>query len=324
MRKNINKAHLEGKVFSAELEIAEVKNKESSAFGQKYIKGTVNIAIDEEGLNVIPVTYSFVTPTFAKSGKPNLTYKFLETLINKPELTWEKGGAENAIPVVVDTSINLCEYYNQDQATKELNLVSFPRLEGGFISKAKEPFSEDMESRNVIEADMLITATNIVEANEEKETPEYMTIKGCIFNFQNKILPMSFKVTNPMGINYFNSLSISNEEPLYTKIYGTINNTTVVTSKTIETAFGGPRVQKSNTTHRDWILTSMIETPYNFGDENVLTVEDVTKAVQTREVDLAELKSRREKYEAEKKTGAAPAGFPTASAPATSPTGWKF
>ena len=53
MRKNINKEKIEGRLFSHTLELKTVKDQNSANFGKEFIAGTVEIAVDEDGLNVI-------------------------------------------------------------------------------------------------------------------------------------------------------------------------------------------------------------------------------------------------------------------------------
>ena len=60
--------------------------------------------------------------------------------------------------------------------------------------------------------------------------------------------------------------------------------------------------------------------PYEFGEEGVLTVEELTKAQQNREVHLADVKKRSEEYQMSKAAKAtSPASF--AAAAQTIPAG---
>ena len=53
MRKNLNAEHIEGRVYEHELAIKAVSNTASKNFGKEFIAGTLDIATDEEGLNVL-------------------------------------------------------------------------------------------------------------------------------------------------------------------------------------------------------------------------------------------------------------------------------
>ena len=51
----INKEFIEGRLYQHNLVMKTVKNEQSAEFGKEFISGTIDIATDEEGLNVIPV-----------------------------------------------------------------------------------------------------------------------------------------------------------------------------------------------------------------------------------------------------------------------------
>jgi galactokinase len=80
MRKNTNVEHIEGRVYQHTLELKTVQNKESANFGKEYIQGSVEVAVDDAGLNIIPVNFVFVTETTKKGGK-NKTYSELQKVM---------------------------------------------------------------------------------------------------------------------------------------------------------------------------------------------------------------------------------------------------
>ena len=82
MKKMINAEHLEGKLFQHSLELKTVQNQTSANFGKEFISGNIEIAVDDEGLNVIPVHYTYVTET-TNSGKRNATYGVLKRIIDE-------------------------------------------------------------------------------------------------------------------------------------------------------------------------------------------------------------------------------------------------
>lgn len=323
MRKNVNSVRLEGKLYQSELELKTVKDTTSANFGKEFIQGVIHIATDENAMNVVPVHYTYVTAT-TKAGKPNTTYTMLKKIIDDPNCAWIKGGAENALPLIVDSAIGLNEFYTEDNGT--LTLVSAKRVEGGFLSQATK-FNEDPEKRNSFRVDMFIQNVNMVEENEEKKIPAFLEVKGAIFNFRNDLLPISFKVTSKEGIDYFNSLDLGPANPMYVQVWGSIECSTIKEIKETKAAFGKNAVQETTRTFRDWIITSMADEAYDYGNEEVLTADDITKALQAREVMLAEKKAQREKYLAEKNSAPAATGFPVptaAPAPAVNPGGFTF
>lgn len=320
MRRNINSVHLEGWLYQHELSEKTVQNKESANFGKPFIQGTIYIATDAEALNVVPVYYSYVTPVTAK-GKTNSTYNLLKKIIDEPELAWVESGYENALPLIVNSSIALNEFYVEENG--ESSLVSAKRAEGGFLSSKKIAENKSEEERNRFEADMLITNIKHIEANEEKQVAEHILLSGAIFNFKNDLLPISFKVTSEDGIKYFDQLTIEPASPLYTNVWGTIQSSTIVETKETKAAFGKSAVQTTTRTLRDWIITAIADISYDYGEEDVLTAEDIQKMMQTREVMLAEKKAQREEYLKTKDSGTTGA-TPINAAPAPKIKSGKF
>ena len=76
MRKNVNSEHIEGRVYQHNLELKTVSNQSSKNFGKQFINGTIEVATDEAGLNVVPVKFLYVTEMTAKGGKNKLIAKY--------------------------------------------------------------------------------------------------------------------------------------------------------------------------------------------------------------------------------------------------------
>jgi hypothetical protein len=182
------------------------------------------------------------------------------------------------------------------------NLVSSKKNEGGFVSIINGELAPENE-RNTFTVDMLITAVNRIEKNEEKNINEdFVTVRGAIFNFRNELLPLDFLVRNSDGMKYFEDLGVTGAEPLYTKVWGRINCGTILNEVKEDSAFGESAVRTYERKIREWVITGTAKVPYEFGDENVLTAAEVNKAQQDREVMLAETKKRSEEYRASKTT----------------------
>lgn len=306
MKKCVNKVIIEGYLYQHSLALKTVQDKSSENFGKEFIQGTVDIAVDEAGLNVIPVRYTYVTAA-TKAGAVNRTYTVLKSIIDGDQ-TWIKVGKENALKVKCDTAFALNDFYANDG-----QLVSQMVQEGGFISVVNEFGAE----RNKFELDCLITNVAHIEADEEKNIPaDYCTVRGAGFNFRNSILPMSFVIKNAKGMEYFEDLDASNTNPVFIKIWGKVNNTTVKVEKREESAFGEDSVTTYERKVKEWVITGAAPAPYDFGDENVLTATEVQTALQDREVLLADVKKRSDEYKASKGTASAPAVAPKANAPA--------
>lgn len=303
MRKNKNQVLIEGRVYAHNLTERTVQ-KQGDNFGKKFINGTLDVAIDEEGINVVTIHYSYVAPT-TKSGSPNKTYSALEKIMtSSPAVTWTESGKEAAAKVRVDTAIDLNDFYNNED-----KLVSAKRLEGGFIT-IESSFSQPPHCD--FNADMIITNVNVIEPDEEKHIDkEYVNLRGCVFNFRNEILPVDFNVRSADGVKYFEQLEVSGSEPLYTTVYGRVSCNNVVSETSIETAWGNSIVKPTSYTVRDWEVLNIRKTPFEWDDEETITAAELKEAMGNREVYLAEVKKRAEDYKKQKPAAANGVSFAT-------------
>ena len=292
MRKIVNREHIEGILFQHDLELKTVQNETSANYGKEFIAGNVEIAVDEGGLNVIPVHFTYVTEV-TNSGKKSPTFTALKRIIDEDK-SIVSVGKDEAFKIKIDTALSVNDFYsNNDQ------LVSVKVNEGGFISIVNNLCDE--KERNTWEADMVITGCNIIEADPEKNIDEdYMKVKGAIFNFRNELLPIEFILRNKDGFKHFEDMDASPAEPTFTKVWGRINCLTKTTTVEEETAFGEAAVRTYERKVKEWEITGTPKViSYDFGGED-LTVEELTKAMQDRELKLADIKKRSDEYKAQK------------------------
>lgn len=295
MKYKQNSERIEGRIYQHDLAIKTVQNQSSQNFGKEFIAGTLEVAVDDAGLNVIPVHFTYVTEVTSK-GQTNRTFTVLKKIIDEGK-TIITDGMDEATKVRIDTALALNDFYTNDDS-----LVSIKTNEGGFVAIINELSGEN--ERNTFSADMVITGVTRVEADEEKNIKEdYVTVRGAIFNFRGDLLPLEFIVKNAGGMKYFEDLGASNSEPVYTKVWGRINCETKTTIVEEESAFGEAAVKKYERKTKEWVITGTAKVPYEFGDEEILTGEELTKAMQAREVMLADIKKRSEEYKAQKAAG---------------------
>lgn len=313
MRKTVNKATIQGKVYDkSSLTIKTVKNSNSKYFGQEFIGGSLDIATDNECLNIVTVYFTFVKPTF-NNGKVNTTFTALKKIINEGATVIDDS-FENAVMVSVEGSIELNDFYTNRNG--EETLVSAKRMSGSFLNIVKKYKKIDYD----FECDMLINKTVLIEADEEKNIKEdYLRIDGAAFDFRGAILPLSFVVKDPMGIQYFQSLEASPTNMTFTKVWGNLYSQTIVNKREEESAFGAPIVKEYTKTIREWVVSgaSKPEDIYPIGDaENGITEDEIKKAIADREIYLADVKKRNDEYQASKTSGTATANVATAPAAA--------
>ena len=279
----INRVHIEGRVFSHTLQ-KRVSGEASKNPGTEFIGGTLNIATDEEGINVVPVRFTYVTAVYSKSGKPNETYGVLEQIIND-DITWEKNGKDAAPQVRMDGDIGVNDFMGRNGEMVEAKMIR-----GGFLHFANGSFglNDNENKRNTFEADMLIAAT-IPQEVEDGE--DYMNLRGYVFGYRNALIPVTLSIRSKEGMDYFDKCDISNENPLFTKVWGNIVSTTQEIKTEQESAFGGAQVTVTTRTLRAWDVTGCAPEAYVWNDESTMTIDEFKKLLDAREEQKAEAKA---------------------------------
>jgi len=302
--KIVNREDIEGRLFDFNLGVKQVEDKDSKYFGKSFISGTLSIATDENGLNVLDVHYTFITET-TKSGKADSRYAALKRIMETGK-TWAKDGKDEATKLRVSSAGALNDFYPQGQE----ELVSQQRNESGFITFLST-LNPDGTNRHKFIFDAVITR---VEVKEPENAPMYAQIRCAIFNFRKDILPWTLIARDPGAIDYFENLGVNEGEPVFTQVWGEIVNTTQKIEKTIESAWGAPQVEYSKRTAKEWVVTGARPTPYGFGDESNITAEEINEALAKRNVYLEDVKTRAKQYYAEKGNAIQAAPAPAANA----------
>lgn len=302
MKSMINRTHIEGLLYESTLEL-KTTGPNSKAPGTQFISGEVRIATDDACVNIVPVHFTYVTATTAKGGQ-NATFGVLNSIINGTFGSVMGQGKDKAVKLRIDSAIGLNDFYTDRNGEEEL--VSAKRNEGGFVHKV-DAISDDEKTRNTFEADMIITKVTRIEANEERNLPEKVIVKGAVFDFRKSLLPVEFSATNPAAMNYFEGLEASAKNPVFTKVWGRQVSETGVRKIEEESAFGEIKVREVPTSHKDWVITGASKEPYLWDDESTITAAELTEAMAGRETNLATIKQRWKEYRATQGAGAAAA-----------------
>lgn len=310
MRKTVNRECVEGRVYEHNLNM-KVTGETSKHPGTNYINGTLDIATDEDCLNIITVNFTYVTEITSKGNK-NETYSALKNIIETGK-TILQDGKDAATMVRIDTALGVNDFYTNKNGEEQL--VSTQRNDGGFVRI--ESKLGDEQARNTFECGMLINGTRLVEADEERHIPaDYLIVKGAVFNFRNAILPVEFVVKNPGGIKYFESLEASPNNMVFTKVWGKIESQTIVDRREEESAFGEAAVKEYERKVREWVITGTAKELYEMGDaQNGITIDEIKQMLADRETYLADIKKRNAEWQAQRATASA-APQSVASAPA--------
>ena len=308
MRRNVNQETIEGRVYEHDLAVKTVQNQQSENYGKEFINGSLSVATDEAGLNVLTVHYTYVTE-MTKQGKQNPTFINLKKIMGGK--TWVTDGKDAAMKVRLSPSAALNDFYPQGGD----ELVSQQRNEGGFVSIVNDLKPEGI-ARQKFTFDTIITGVTLTE--DEEPT---VKIKCVIFNFKNDILPFTLMARDSAqagSVDYFMGLDASPSNPVYTQVWGEIVSTTVKIEKTVESAFGAPTVDITERRQREWVVTGAKSEPYVFDDPSTITAEELKKAIADRNVNLEEIKTNAKNYYANRNNAVAaprPAVTPVAQVP---------
>lgn len=299
MKKMINKVHIEGWVYDHKL-TSKVSGEKAKNPGVTFINGTIDIATDDNCLNIVTIHYSYVTP-ITKQNKPNATYNALNTILTDNK-TVVKVGKENAVKVRADTSIGLNEFYSDRNGKEEL--VSAKRNEGGFIHIITDALGEKDTDRNNWEADTVVTKVREVEADPERNLPAKVVISGYMFDFKNALLPVDVVAYKESAQNYFLGLEASESNPTFIKLKGQQISQVIIRTVTEESAFGDePDVKEFKNTVREFVVTGALP-PYEWDSEESITAQEMKEALANREITKAEIKQRQDEYNASRSTKA--------------------
>lgn len=289
-----NSTHIEGYVYENKLE-EKVSGETSKNPGTPFISGILSIATDDELMNVIQVHFTYVTAVTGK-GKANNTYNTLKAIIDGKIQNVMEHGKENAGMVRIDSSVGLNEWFDSRNNDE---LISVRRNEGGFVHQVNE-LNADPNQRATFDIDILITKATRMEPDEEKNLPERMILRGATFDFRKALLPIELTVKHPGAMNYFESMDISNTNPLFTELKGVQVSRTIVTRKEEEGAWGEVSVTETTHSERDFVVNWAKPVPYEWDDESTLTANELQEMMSAREIYLADIKRRRDEYEATK------------------------
>lgn len=308
-----NSVNLMGILYEHNLTLKET-GVNSKNPGTKFISGTIGIATDDAITNIVQVHFTYVTATNAK-GTANATFSILKDIIDGVLLTY-MDDPDKAVRLTVDSAIGLNEFYSNRSGTEEL--VSVKRNEGGFVHIVKPmEWVDDEIQRNKFKCDMVITKVTHVDANEERNIPEKVIVKGAIFDFRKSLLPAEFTATDPGAMSYFEGLDASNANPVFTAVWGRQISEVVKREIRTESAFGEDDVREVQSTRKEYLITGGSKEPYAWDDSATLTAQELTEMMANRQTYLATLKQRQDEYQASRNSNAA-------AAPRTATGGFNF
>lgn len=303
MRKVQNTTHIEGVLYQHALTL-KVSGENSKNPGTQFINGTIDVATDDALTNIVTVHFSYVTPTYARSGSANATFNVLQNIINGVTCNVVEHGVDKAAKLRIDSQIGLNEFFSNRSGNDEL--VSVRRNEGGFVHVV-QTIAATEGLRDTFCADMIITKTVRQEADEERDRPERMIVSGYVFDFRNALLPVDFVMYNPGGMDHFEAFEASEKNPVFVNVNGhQVCKTVKTVQKGESNGWGESFAQEVTSTQREFVLTGAKE-PYEWDTEETITAAEFKEMKQAREVAVAEIKQRQDEYNASRAQTQAPA-----------------
>ncbi len=316
MKKTINQTHIEGVLYQHSLAL-KVSGEKSKNPGMQYINGTIDIATNDDMTNIVTVHFTYVTPTYAKSGSANATFAALQNIINGVTCNVMEHGVDRATKVRIDSQVGLNEFISNRNGAEEL--VSVKRNEGGFIHLVQTVAAAE-GLRDTFKTDMIITNCRRLDADPDRNLDEKMIVKGYIFDFRNALLPVEFSIYSADGMDHFDSFEASEKTPVFVCVNGhQVSKTVTTVQKSESSGWGETFAQEVTSSQREFVITGVSD-PYEWDDETTITAQEYKKALQDRELAVADIKQRQEEYNATR----AQTQAPTAAANAGGIAGFNF
>ena len=293
MKKMINISHLEGVLYQHNLSL-KVTGEKSKNPGVQFINGTIDIATDDALTNIVTVHFSYVTPTYARSGSANATFTALQNIINGVTCNVVQHGVDRAAKLRIDSQVGLNEFFSNRNGADEL--VSQKRNEGGFVHVVQNIAATE-SLRDTFKTDMVITKTSRFEADPDRGREERMIVSGYIFDFRNALLPVDYVIYDPVGMDHVEAFEASEKEPVFVCVNGhQINKTVTTVQKSESSGWGETFAQEVTTSQREFVITG-VEGPFEWDDESTITAQEYKEALQNRELVVSEIKQRQEEYQ---------------------------
>lgn len=304
MRKTINTTHIEGWLYQHALSL-KVTGEKSKNPGTQFINGTIDVATNDAMTNIVTIHFSYVTPTYARSGSPNATFNALQNIINGVTCNVIEHGVDRAAKIRIDSQVGLNEFWST-RNNPEGEVVSQIRNEGGFIHVVQTVAAAE-GLRDIFKTDMVVTGVRRIEADPTRGREEKVEIKGYVFDFRNALLPVTYYAYGG-GMDHFEALEASVNNPVFLCVNGHQVSKTVTTVRESENSgWGETFAQEVTSTQREFVVTGA-DSPYEWDTEESITAQEYKEALQNREMAIAEIKTRQEEYEASRTQTQAPAG----------------
>lgn len=282
-----NDVNLTGFVFSANFRTGTSKATSKWHPNEGYISGNLNIATDEDAMNVVPVNFFVYENRRNKDDDivPNETYQTLLQIMNGP--TYETAG-DKAPKVRISATVDTNDFYS----SRTDDIVSAQRVNGRFIHVMSPGTSVTPAN-----FDVNAVVTSAVEREVEGRDP-YLDVRGYVFNYNGtRLFPVRFECQDKSGQSFLLGLEPSSTNPVVMNIWGSIQTTVIekapAEQEEVANGFGVRHVISGNnvSTVRSWVITGAdTGCVPEFGDVAPFTKNDMKRLIDERNVRLEEVK----------------------------------
>lgn len=281
LRQANNKCHIEGILSEINLKYGSyVKNGKTieNIGGNIMVLVHQNINGEDTSFNIPVYLYS---AKFTNDGRSNPAYESIEKVMKEFTSIAAAGGEAGADKIrITGASVRMNEYYNQAG-----QLVSYPRINASFISKATGEFRPEAS----FELEFAISSMDFVTDKDGVELePKKLRIKVLVPQYGGKIDTMELFATNAKVIDAISSYW----EPgkTYTA-KGRVNFTTTTVEVIEECDFGEPDVKVRTNTVSELIVTKGTQAPYD--DDMAFSQAELAEALKEHKAYLETLKDKK-------------------------------
>ena len=282
-----NDVNLTGFVFSANFRTGTSKATSKWHPNEDYISGNLNVATDEDAMNVVPVNFFVYENRRNKDDDivPNETYQTLLQIMNGP--TYETAG-DKAPKVRISATVDTNDFYS----SRTDDIVSAQRVNGRFIHLMSPGVSVTPANFDV---NAVVTST--VEREVEGRDP-YLDVRGYVFSYNGtRLFPVRFECQDKSGQSFLLGLEPSSTNPVVMNLWGSIQTTVIekipAEQEEVANGFGVRPVISGNnvSTVRSWVITGAdTGCVPEFGDVAPFTKNDMKRLIDERNVRLEEVK----------------------------------
>ena len=280
LRQAENKVRIEGILSEINLKYGSfVKNGVTVDNIGGNIKVLVHQTINNEDVTLEIPVYMFATK-FTNAGKPNPAYESIEKVMTEFVSIASGAGEAGADKIrITNGNIRMNEYYNQQG-----QLVSFPRVNASFVSKATGDFRPEASWS----LEFAVSSMDFVtDADGVEVEPKKLRIKVIVPQYGGKVDTMEFYATNPRVIDAITSYW-ENQKTYSAK--GRLNFTSTTREIIEECDFGEPDVHVQTVSVSELIVTKGTQSAME--DDMEFKPADLAAALKEHKAYLETLKDK--------------------------------